>query len=111
MKKYLFLLFISLVSCVFALQLSELKVYADNKASIVTIGDLNENAEQEVSHEKISTNKEEKTKLKSKKELPETGGDNMFSLFTMISGIALLMIGVIISIVRIKKKYGNKTSS
>lgn len=77
MKKYLFLLFISLVSCVFAFQFSELTVYADNKASIVITGDLNEHKETEVPHDEIPNEKEslkeEKTVLKKKDRLPKTG--------------------------------------
>ncbi|WP_285119833.1 hypothetical protein [Lactococcus petauri] len=74
MKKYLFLLFISIVSCVFALQISESKVYADNKASIVIIGNLNEHEEAEVPRDEVSNEteclKEEKTVLKQKELLP-----------------------------------------
>lgn len=39
--------------------------------------------------------------------LPETGEDNAFSLFTMILGITSLMIGAILSIVWLKKKDVN----
>lgn len=94
MKKYLFLLFISIVSCVFALQLSESNVYADNKASIVITGNLNEHKETEVPHDEISDQteslKEEKTVLKKKGRLPKTGETRLIILSTM--GIIFIIL-------------------
>ena len=98
MKKYLFLLFISLVSCVFAFQFSELTVYADNKASIVITGDLNEQKETEVPHNEIPNEKEslkeEKTVLKEKDRLPKTGETRLITLST-IGVIFIILVGYV----------------
>lgn len=92
MKKYLFLLFISLVSCVFAFQFSEPTVYADNKASIVITGDLNEHETTDVPRDEIADEKEnlkeEKTVLKEKDRLPKTGETRLI----ILSAVGLVLI-------------------
>lgn len=99
MKKYLFLLFISIVSCGFALQLSETKVYADNKASIVITGDLNEHEETEVPRDEISSEKEnlkeEKTVLKKKELLPKTGESRLIIL-SAVGFVLIILAGYIV---------------
>lgn len=98
MKKYLFLLFISLVSCVFALQFSEPTIYADNKASIVITGDLNEHEATDVPHDEITNEKEnlkeEKTVLKEKDLLPKTGETRLITLST-IGFIFIVLAGYV----------------
>ena len=99
MKKYLFLLFISTVSCVFALQLSESKVYADNKASIVIIGNLNEHEDTEISHDEIInekiSKKKEKTVLKKKVLLPKTG-ETRLVILSAVGFVLIILAGYIV---------------
>ncbi|MFK4894270.1 MULTISPECIES: LPXTG cell wall anchor domain-containing protein [Lactococcus] len=98
MKKYLFLLFISIVSCVFSLQLSEPTVYADNKASIVITGDLNEHEETDVPRDEITNEKEslkeEKTVLKTKEHLPQMG-ETRFIILSAVGFILITLVGYI----------------
>lgn len=108
MKKYLFLLFISIVSCGFTLQLSETKVYADNKASIVITGDLNEHEETEVPRDEISSEKEnlkeEKTVLKKKELLPKMGESRLIILST-IGIIFIISSGYVFYKYKLKKYF------
>lgn len=106
MKKYLFLLFISIVSCVFALQLSESTVYADNKASIVITGDLNKHEATDVPRDEITNKKEnlkeEKTVLKEKDRLPKTGETRLIILST-IGIIFIISSGYVFYKYKLKK--------
>lgn len=104
MKKYLFLLLV-FFSCWYTLQYSETIVYADNKASIMIIGDLNGHTEQIVSHDEVSDKKEEKTKLKEQKRLPKTGELN--SLNSCVLGLILLASATILRLFRKKNRHND----